>query len=544
MSSLQILPLGGSGGVTKNIYAYEYDGQILIVDCGIGFPDRRHIGVDILIPDIDYLLSKKDQIVGMLLTHAHDDHIAALPYVLPDLPAMPIYGSPLTIAFAEDRLKDFQVEADFRPFPDESELSLGSFRIESIKVTHSVPDCRHYVIKTPAGTIYHGSDFKFDLTPVDGVVSEYQKIARVGAEGVLCALTDCLRSEKTSQSLSESLLTETFEREIRGVKGKFIVTSMSSNIHRIQQAVNVAISRGRKVAFIGRSVEQNIRTATRLGMFSIPEKAVIHKKSIMKMPPDRVCVIIAGSQGQPESSLSRAAIGDHSYIQIRPEDKVVFSSEPIPGNEDNVYEAIDNISQIGASIAYSDVDDLLHVSGHASAPEQQLLLELLKPRFAMPIGGTYRHMVKFRELAGQMEIPAERVMIPSSGQSVVFTNGEAHLGDVIQLKDRVVQSGQVSVLTPAEIEERHRMSRYGVITVAYTSDPHQAMVAISLAGMVHEDEQGFVASLREHAQGVLMDKLSAGLKQPALGSELVRDLDEYLYQHHGITPVILATALG
>lgn len=546
--ALKLIPIGGIGGVTKNMYLYEYQGRILIVDCGIGFPHNSMLGIDVLIPDITYLRDKLDQIEGILLTHAHDDHIAALPYILPELPLVPIYGSKLTIAFAQDRLKEYKIQADFREFPDETGLVLGNFDIESIKVTHSVPDCRHYAIHTPVGTVYHGSDYKFDLTPVDGVVSEYHKMSRLGQEGVLCLLSDCLRSEKYTHSLSESILKETFEREIRGVKGKFIVTAMSSNIHRIQQAIDVAIAAGRKVAFMGRSVEQNIRTATKLGMFNLPDGAVIHKKKIEQLPPEQVCVIIAGSQGQPESSLSRAAQGDHSLITISSEDKVVFSSEPIPGNEDNVYNAIDAISRIGADVAYSDMDDNLHVSGHASAIEQQLLIELVKPQFLVPIGGTYRHMVQYRNLATQMHYAKKAVFLLSDGQTMEFTPHQAKLGPTIKLRHIMVDGTGVGDVGNVVLSDRQALADSGVVMVVLPLDKHTKQ----LAGEIQVVSRGFVFMKQSQE---LIDKLIQVCVEtldkhqdlvndwPKLRREIEVELSSVIYQETQREPLILPVAV-
>lgn len=548
MSSLKLLPIGGIGGVTKNMYIYEYENKILIVDCGIGFPTPGMLGIDVLIPDISYLNGKEDQIVGMLLTHAHDDHIAALPYILPQLPPLPIYASRLTSGFAQDRLRDFDIKADFRTFPDQDKLGLGPFQIESIHVTHSVPDARHYAIHTPAGTVYHGSDFKFDLTPVDGVVSDYNKIARLGDQGILCLLSDCLRSEKEGHSLSESILTETFRREFRGVKGKILVTAMSSNVHRIQQAVDVAVSYGRKIAFIGRSVEQNIKSSTKLGFFKIPDKAVIHKKKINTFPPNKLCVIIAGSQGQPESSLSRAALGEHHLVTITSDDKVVFSTEPIPGNEDNVYTAIDNISRIGADVSYSDVDDNLHVSGHASALEQKLLMKLTKPKFIVPIGGTYRHMVQYRKLADSMGYPKDKVFLLDDGQTIDLTQDSARLGQPIKLKHVMVDGSGIGDVGQIVLSDRKAMADSGIVTVVIPVDKSTGQ----LTGQVEVISRGFV--FVRHA-GEIIDKIQATTKESlgrhqdklgdhkALRHQIETDLADMIFQETGREPLVLSVLM-
>ncbi len=543
MDQLKLTPIGGSGNVTKNMFAYEINNQILLVDCGIGFPTAGMLGVDILIPDISYLKGKEDQIVGMLLTHAHDDHIAALPYILPQLPDFPIYASALTGGFATDRLKDSGFKKEFKTFPDDKVLELGAFKIESIKVTHSVPDSRHYAIHTPVGTVYHGSDFKFDLTPVDGVISDYQKIARIGSEGVLCLLSDCLRSEKPGHSLSESILKETFEREIRNVKGKFIVTAMSSNVHRIQQAIDVALAHDRKIAFIGRSVEQNIKTAIRLGFFNIPQKAIINKKKINNTPPEKLCVIIAGSQGQPESSLSRAATGQHQLISINPEDKVVFSTEPIPGNEDNVYTAIDNISKIGAEVSYSDVDDNLHVSGHASALEQKLLVALTKPKFIYPIGGTYRHMVQYTRLAQSMGYHPKQVMLLEDGDTLNLSQLNVTKGKKIKLRHVMVDGTGIGDVGNIVLSDRKTMADSGMLTIIIKLDQNN-----QLTGDIEVISRGFVfmktsGQLIKQIQDETIHSFNKyhDLHQdwPALRRKIEDDIDNLIYQQTQRSPLIL-----
>lgn len=548
MDQLKLLPIGGIGGVTKNMYVYEYKNRILIVDCGIGFPNVNMPGVDILIPDITYLQGKEDQIEGILLTHAHDDHIAALPYILPQLPRIPIYGSKLTIAFAEDRLKEHKIQADFREFPDDQGLLLGDFDIESIRVTHSVPDTRHYAIHTPQGTIYHGSDFKFDMTPVDGVVSDFNKIARIGDEGVLCLLSDCLRSERTTYTVSESVIKEAVETQMRGVKGKVVVTLMSSNVHRIQQVVDVATANGRSVAFLGRSVEQNIRTATKLGFFKLNPDLVIHKKKIEKLPPEKVCVIIAGSQGQPESSLSRAAQGDHSLVSINPEDKVIFSSEPIPGNEDNVYRAIDAISRIGAEVSYSDVDDDLHVSGHASALEQMLLMELVKPQFMVPIGGTYRHMIQYRKLAKQMRFDPNQVYLLEDGQSLEFKDGRTKFGPTIRLKEIMVDGSGVGDVGEVVLNDRQILADSGIVVINILIDkdskrPTGEIQVVSRGFVFMKQSQDMIEKIKDEVFHTIDGHQDMLDDWSRLRREIELDLKDLLYNLTQREPLVLPVTI-
>lgn len=440
--SLRIVPLGGGPGhVTTNMYLYLWGNEGLIVDCGIGFPQDKSVD-KILIPDITWLTKQQFKLHAILLTHGHDDHHAALPYILPKLGNLPIYASRLTAAFAKDRLQEFKLNSQIKIIQENLEAKLGPFTVSPIHVTHSVPDTLHFVINTPVGAIYHGSDFKFDLTPLDGRPPHFQKIVSLSKPGVKLLLSDCLRSERPGFSLSESALTGAIHREISHCPGRLIFTTMSSNIHRIQQAIDVASSHGRKVAFIGRSMERNVATAARLNLLKLLKSITVNKRVIKKIPDHRLCLIVAGSQGQETSSLTRYAEGSHRLIKARATDKVIFSSDIIPGNEQMVYQVIDQLSKKGVSVAYSDLSDDLHVSGHASAGEIQLLMELVKPNFLYPIGGSFRHMRQYQKLALNMGFRQNQVIIPDSGQIIELNSkGQVILGEVLKLDQIYIEQG-------------------------------------------------------------------------------------------------------
>lgn len=435
MNTLRIVPLGGGPGVvTSNMFVYEWGNDAIIVDCGIGFPDDK-VSDEVLIPDVTYLKEKRLRLHGIVLTHGHDDHMAALPHVLPQIGMPPVYGSALTAGFATDRLENFDLRHKIQVFKESDRLTLGPFTIDPVFVTHSVPDSFHLAIGTPLGTIYHGSDFKFDLTPIDGRRPNFSKMVKVAQNGVLCLLSDSLRSERPGFTPSESTLTVAIDRELRNCPGRLIFTTMSSQIHRIQQAIDVAYAHGRQVVFIGRSMERNVQTAQRLGFLKMSKKQALNKKGFNRLADHQLMIVIAGSQGQESSSLTRYASGNHKLLKIKPSDKIIYSTDIIPGNEQAVYSVIDQLTRQNLTVVYSDTADDLHVSGHASAGEMQLLMELTDPQYLYPIGGSFRHMKRYQELAVGQGYRTDQVIMPKHAQVVEFdSTGRYHLAEVLSLK--------------------------------------------------------------------------------------------------------------
>lgn len=477
---IRLVPLGGSGTVTNNMYVYETEQDILIVDCGIGFPEDAVPGIDLTIPDITYLQNKKDKIKGIVLSHAHEDHIGGLPFILPQLGEhIPIYTSTLTAGFIKEKFKEYHISTKtINVLKDRQPINIGVFEVKMIPVTHSVPDTKHLIIKTPIGNIYHGGDFKFDWTPIGQQLPDIQSITKAGAEGITLLLSDSLRSEKEGHSLSESIIEDSFEREFRDVKGRVIITTMSSNISRIQQALSVAKRHNRKVAFIGFSIERNVDVANKLGFLKIPPRLVLHKKKIQNLPKEEICLIVAGSQGQMGSSLTRMAEDDHQYT-IDQGDKVIFSADPIPGNEKNVYRVIDLLSKKGIEVSYSDIEDNLHVSGHASSRELMMLMAMTKAKYVMPIGGTYRHMVQYKKLAQKMGYQDENILFEESRVYNINADGTVVKGEEITLKTVYVEGSDIS-LSEDRIKDRKLMFQEGAIVLLVNISPGKEKIDIDL----------------------------------------------------------------
>lgn len=468
---LLLFPLGGIARVTQNMYVYQYRDEMLLFDCGIGFPDIQMPGADILIPDISYLkqqLSLGKKIVGQVLTHGHDDHIAALPYLLPLLPDFPIYASKLTAGFASNRLLDAGNVHPIEVLQDRQRLQIGQyFAITPFAITHSVPDTKHFLLETPVGNIYHGSDFKLDEAPVDGVLPDYEFIKQVKNKGISLMLTDSLGVEKDEWTKSESSVKDQLLAEMTQVKGKILVTLMSSNIHRIKQVWDVAAKIKRQVALIGRSVEQNVNTAMELGFISDDSGVLINKREIKDYADEQLVLIIAGSQGQEGSSLVRAIYGSHREIHLTDGDKVIFSADAIPGNELSYYGAIDELCINGIAVVYPAINAGIHQSGHARRRELKELLTLVSPKCVMPIGGNNRHRVMYRQLvAAPLGYQQQQVILPQEGDILSLSSqGVIAKAGNVNLRPQIVDGLGIGDVGPAVLSDRRALGQAGMIIV-------------------------------------------------------------------------------
>ncbi|CAN5182525.1 ribonuclease J [soil metagenome] len=510
--ALSFIPLGGIEDVTKNMYVYEYRDEILIVDCGIGFANAAAMGVDLLIPDITYLLQTKKKIVGLLLTHGHEDHIGALPFILPQLPKFPVYATPFTAALANAKLKDFELPSNIITvnFGDKP-VQLGThFSARFIQVTHSIPDTSHIVIKSPVGSIYHGSDFKVDFTPYDEKRMDFRSIVEEANKGILIHLSDALGSDRPGQTHSEAGLDTTFEQLFQNCKGKVLVTTYSSNVSRINQIVKAAEKTKRKVAFVGRSLIKVTDVAKRLGYLQVEDGTIIESEHMPNYTDPQLVLVVAGSQGQENSAMTRIAEGEHRDIKLNPKDIVVFSADPIPGNEEAVNGLIDSIEKTGARAHVSTSGKLLHVSGHGSQQDHLLMMSLIKSRYVIPISGNYKHLVYYKDLAKKLNYTDKQVLILESGQEVLFTPGNYKLGRKLPTKNVYVDQLSGEEVEGFVLRDREKLAKDGILIIMVEVSAEDGQLAntpdIIARGLLPKDAEKLEISLVHELKGMLSKK--------------------------------------
>ncbi|KKS89831.1 MAG: RNA-metabolising metallo-beta-lactamase [Candidatus Gottesmanbacteria bacterium GW2011_GWA2_44_17] len=552
--SVRIVPLGGTGDVTKNMFVYEYcyDGKlkdILLVDCGIGFPDPDMYGVDLVIPDVRYLMNKKEMIRGLVFTHGHDDHIGAIPYIYPKLGKIPMWATPLTAAFANVKLKEIKIKEKVTTVGFDKEIQIGPFRVSFVRMTHSVPDTANLIIETPVGIFYHGSDFKFDFNPLDGKLSEIEKINAVGKKGVLCLLTDCLGSERSGFTPSEQKIGDVLEHEIALCPGKFLFTTQSSNISRIQRAIEIALRSGRQIAFIGRSVNKNVEAALDLGYMRFPRDKVVRDRDLRKVPAIKQFLVVAGAQGQPESALVRVANDNHSFVSLNAGDTVLFSADPIPGNENAVNDVIDQIYRTGARVSYTTIMEDLHVSGHGSQGDHMLLLSALGPQYVFPIGGTARHIVNYRTVASEIGFSKNNLLVPEEGEILEFKKFQKpRVAETISLENILVDGLGVGDVGAIVLHDRQTIAQEGIVVVVVPIDRKSGRIIgepdIISRGFVYIKES---TALLERAKRLVIGCLKTKknrIRDWRYIRELVEDnLQQFLRKETGRQPLIVPVVL-
>ncbi len=464
--TVRILPLGGLGEIGLNMMVIEADGQLLIIDCGLMFPEAYMLGIDLVIPDISAIADRRDDIVGIVLTHGHEDHIGAIPFLIEALDFPPVYGSQLTLGLLANKLEEHELKSRVACHNTNvrEPVNVGPFNIEFFRSAHSIVDGCGIAIRTPAGLIVHTGDFKLDPTPVDNQTTDLSRLAAYGEEGVLLLLSDSTNVECTGQTLSERTVGEAFDELLPQCAGKVLVATFSSNIHRIQQVVNAAIKVNRKIFVSGRSMVSNIAIARELGYLSIPDDTLINLRQMRDLPADEVLILTTGSQGEPLSSLSRIAMDDHKQIGIEPGDTVILSSKFIPGNERAITHLINHLYRRGAEVHYETTSEI-HVSGHASQVELKTVLNLVKPKFFVPIHGEYRHLVKHAQLARQMGWHADNAFVITNGTPLTVTVNGYRIEEKVESGRVFIDGKGVGDVGEMELRDRRHLANHGLVIV-------------------------------------------------------------------------------
>lgn len=463
--SLKVIPLGGLGEIGKNITAIEYKDEIIVIDGGISFPDEDMYGVDLVIPDIRYLLENKNKIKGMFLTHGHEDHIGAIPYILKQI-NMPVYGTRLTLGLVENKLKEHNIlrESKLKPVRTGQTIKLENLKIEFIGVTHSIADSCALAIYTPMGIILHTGDFKIDYTPIDGRMTNLNRIAALGKKGVLLLMADSTNVERHGHSISEKSIGETLKRIFSGAEGRIIVATFASNIHRMQQIADASIAHNRKIAFSGRSMENISEVAMNLGYLHVPDEHIIDIKDINKYPSKEVTIITTGSQGEPMAGLSRIAYGSHRLISIQSGDLFIISASPIPGNDKLVSRVINQLFRKGVDVIYEDLEEI-HVSGHAYQEELKLIHSLVKPKYFMPVHGEYRHLKHHRDLAIKLGMKPENVFTLETGQVLEISEDGVNTSKTVHTGVLFVDGIGVGDVGNIVLRDRRDLAKDGMVTI-------------------------------------------------------------------------------
>jgi ribonuclease J len=537
-ATLRVIPLGGLGEIGMNLMVYECGEDAVLVDCGMMFPDAATLGVDVIVPDMTYLFENASKVRALFLTHGHEDHIGAVPFLVERLP-VPIYGMPLALGFVADKLEEFGIEEiELRAIMPRDSIEIGSFRIEAIRVTHSIVDALGYAIQTPAGTIIHTGDFKIDHTPIDAKPTDLARFAHYGEEGVTLLVSDSTNALVPGHGPSEKTVGSALDRVFANVKGRIIVTTFASHIHRVQQIIDLARKHRRKLLLIGRSLVDNTETAEKLGYLRFPREV---RASSSDLDPRDLVIMTTGTQGEPSSALSRMAIGEHKQVSIEKGDVVVISARTIPGNERAVSHVIDNLYRRGAEVVHHEQSDI-HVSGHACQEELKLMINLTRPKFFIPMHGTLRHLIHHARLAEEAGVPHGAVI--TNGQVAQIANGRIDV-----LPDRV-QQGKVFIDSEAEevpdvvVRDRQHLAEDGFVIVVLAIDSNARLIRdpeIITRGLVHVDaSQDILAELRQQLVGMFDESPGDELRDSDLLQEKVRALlKRYFRKSMGRRPMIL-----
>jgi ribonuclease J len=544
--TLRIVPLGGLGEVGKNLTVYETAGETLVVDAGLAFPRDEHLGVDLLLPDVSYLRGRK--LRAVVLTHGHEDHVGGLPYLLREIDVETVVGTRLTLALVRAKLDEHdlsQAAELLEAQPGDSPLVLGPFRVEMIRVAHSIPDAVSLVIETPAGRVVHTGDWKLDHTPVDGLKTDVGALAEIGNRGVDLLLGDSTNAERAGSTGSERLVGEAFRSLFPLRRGRILVATFASNVHRMQQAADVAVECGRRVTVVGRSMRKNLNIARNLGYVDFPEEALVNPDEAASLPPDEVLALCTGSQGEPLSALTRIAYGDHPTISVEPGDTVIISAKPVPGNELRVHDSINQLARSGAEVLHEEIAPV-HVSGHAYQEELRTMLSLLRPRAVMPIHGEYRMLAAHAKLAHDAGIPEDRLIEADNGSVVELSSSGVRVIDQVEAGITFVDGLQIGDVRDVALRDRRRLSEDGVlivVTTLATSDGGEiAPPELIARGFAESDE--LLAELRDEADRVVRGLASEHATEIKLLQEHIHDaVGQIVYERTRRRPMVLPVVI-
>jgi ribonuclease J len=541
MPPLRIIPLGGLGEVGKNCTVFEQGEERIVVDCGLAFPRDEHLGVDLILPDFSYLVDR-GRVRAVLLTHAHEDHVGALPYLLREVDVDEIWGTRLTLGLVKSKLDEHGllraaelVESD----PASGAQQIGPFRVEFVRMAHSVPDTVGIFLETSEGTVFHTADWKLDHTPVDGLKTDVGKLAELGNRGVDLLLGDSTNAERPGMSGSERLVGEAFRQIIPTKKGRVLVASFASNVHRMQQAVDVGVATGRKVATVGRSMRKNMNIARNLGYIDVPDNAVVQPKNLDEVPVEEQLILCTGSQGEPMSALTRIAYDDHPAVSVERGDTVILSARPVPGNELRVHDAINQLTRRGAEVLHEE-NAPVHVSGHGRAEELRTLISLVRPKAVMPIHGEIRMQAAHARLAQEGGVPADAIVIAENGSVVELERGRARIVDRIDVGVTFVDGLGVGDITDVALRDRRHLSEDGVLIVVATLAGNGATAPAELIARGFTAADELMAEMRGEANRVLSELLAGDVREIKLLQEHIHDeVGQLIYDRTGRRPMIL-----
>ncbi len=543
-SRIKIIPLGGLGEIGKNMTAVQYQDTILVIDTGLMFPEDELLGIDVVIPDITYLIENKSKIKAILLTHGHEDHVGALPYVLNELQP-PVYGSRLTLGIVEGKLRETGIDGvKMNPVKPRDIVKIGSMDVEFFRVSHSIPDCLGIAIHTPLGILVHTGDIKLDQTPVDGEIVDFRKMAEFGEKGVLVMLSDSTNADKPGFTPSEKVVGNTFVELFGKCQGRIIVTTFASNVHRIQQVISTARIYDRKVAVVGRSMVNNVRISKELGYMEIPDEIMIEMEEINNYPDNRVVIVTTGSQGEPMSALTRMATADHRWVEIKRGDTVIISATPIPGNEKLVSRTVDLLFKQGAQVIY-EREMGVHVSGHAAQEELKILLNLCRPKYFMPVHGEYRHLIRHAKLAQDLGIPEANIFVAENGQVIEIGRKKAGITGRVTAGKILVDGLGVGDVGNIVLRDRKQLSQDGIMIVVVTLERATGEVAagpdIVTRGFVYvRESEKLIDEAKMKVKEALDNCFARNVTEWAMMKSIIREkLGRYLHEKTGRRPMIL-----